>query len=286
MPARGRAPGRAVAASRPGLVAAPWSGYKRGVPLHHVIDGPAGAPRIVLVHGFTQTRAAWGPIADDLAGDHEVVRVDAPGHGRSGEDGADLWQGAEMIAEVGGPAIYVGYSMGGRLCLHLALRRPALCRGLVLVGATPGIADAAERAARAAADDVLAGRLEEEGVESFVEGWLRGPLFAGLSPAMRFARARLESRAEGLAASLRAAGVGRQAPLWGRLHELEMPVLAVAGEDDAKFAAIARAMVAAIGEGATLALVPGAGHAAHLEAPAAFVGRLRGWLGAAEGRPR
>lgn len=275
-----------MAASRPGLVAASPSGYKRGVPLHHEVDGPAGAPRIVLVHGFTQTRAAWGPVAEDLAVDHQVVRVDAPGHGRSGEDGADLWRGAEMIAEIGGPAIYVGYSMGGRLCLHLALCRPALCRGLALVGATPGITDEAERAARASADDVLAGRLEEEGVEAFVDAWLGGPLFAGLPPAMRFAAARRESRAEGLAASLRAAGVGRQAPLWGRLGELEMPVLAVAGEDDAKFAAIARAMAGAIGERATLALIPGAGHAAHLEAPAVFLGRLRAWLGAVEGRAR
>src|SRR5690606_30457724 len=82
----------------------------------------------------------------------------------------------------------------------------------------------------------------------------------------------------GLQSSLTRAGTGSQLPLWDRLPELAMPVLVVAGQRDAKFAALAERMAAAIGDNASLALVPDAGHAAHLEQPAAFLGILRPWL--------
>ena len=130
--------------------------------------------RLVLVHGFTQTGRHWAPLAGDLATDHEVVRVDAPGHGRSGGVTADLWTGAGLVAEQGGEATYVGYSMGGRLCLHVALARPDLVRGLVLVGATAGIDDPAERASAAGRRRGLARRLEADGLEPFLDR-LAGP---------------------------------------------------------------------------------------------------------------
>src|SRR4029078_10824997 len=61
-------------------------------------------PRRVLVHGFSQTRNCWGPVATDLARDHEVVRVDAPGHGRSSTFHAGLRTAARLIADTsGGP---------------------------------------------------------------------------------------------------------------------------------------------------------------------------------------
>ena len=271
------------ARGRAGLLAAARGRYKGEVPLHAETEGTPGAGRIALVHGFAQTGACWGPVAAELARDHEVVRIDAPGHGRSTEDERDLWGAAAQVAAAGGRAIYVGYSLGGRICLHLALARPELVRGLVLIGATPGIADPEERAARARADDALAARIEREGVEAFLDAWLAGPLFAGLPAAMRFTEARRGCRAAGLAASLRRAGVGQQEDLWPRLGEVRAPTLVCAGAEDAKFAAIARAMAAAIGPGAGLALIEGAGHAAHLEAPAAFLAALRGWSAAALG---
>jgi pimeloyl-ACP methyl ester carboxylesterase len=95
-------------------------------------------------------------------------------------------------------------------------------------------------------------------------------LFAHLGPEAAARHTRLENTAEGLAASLRLAGTGAQVPLWDRLAELAMPVLLVAGEHDAKFRALAERMAAAIGTNATVALVTGAGHAAHLEQPDAF----------------
>lgn len=246
--------------------------------LHAETEG--AGPRLVLVHGFTQDRRCWGPVATALAADHEVVRVDAPGHGRSAAVAAGVDDGAAMVGEVGGHATYLGYSMGGRLCLALALARPDLVRALVLVGATAGIEDDAERAARRERDEAAARRLEEVGVAAFLDAWLAQPMFAGLPPEASFVDERRQNTVAGLATSLRLAGTGAQVPVWHRLGELRMPVLVVAGERDERFAALGRRLAAGAGAGAqaTFATVPGAGHAAHLERPDAFLAVVRRWL--------
>src|SRR3954447_20225907 len=97
--------------------------------LHAEVDGRG--PRVVLVHGFAQNRNCWGPIATDLARDHEVTRLDVPGHGLSSSLTAGLWEGADLIAERGGRATYLGYSMGARFALHVALAHPAVVDALV-----------------------------------------------------------------------------------------------------------------------------------------------------------
>ena len=244
--------------------------------LYSETDG--AGPRVVLVHGFTQTTRCWGPVAEALAAGHEVVRVDAPGHGRSAEVMAGPRGSARLIADRGGRATYLGYSMGGRFCLHLALANPELVAGLVLVGATPGIEDPDEREQRADDDDRMAQVLERRGLETFLDTWLANPLFAGIPPERAYREERLENTVEGLAMSLRQAGTGVQDSLWPKLGRLEMPVLAMAGERDTKFAAIAERMAAAIGDNATLALVPDAGHAVHLEQPERFLEVVEPWL--------
>ena len=235
-------------------------------------------PRLVLVHGFTQTSSCWGTVADRLAEDHTVVRVDAPGHGRSAKVIAGLRGGARLIADQGHLAAYLGYSMGARYCLHLALSNPELVDALVLLGGTAGIDDPAERAARAEADERLAIQIEQHGVDAFLEAWMQNPLFAGLTDEQAMLSARLENTAAGLAMSLRQAGTGVQDPLWSKLGRLAMPVLVLTGERDEKFTELGRRMVSLIGENATFASVPGAGHAAHLEQPDAFLDVVRPWL--------
>ena len=249
--------------------------------LYAEVDGHG--PRIVLVHGFAQNRNCWGPVAADLAADHEVVRVDAPGHGRSSTFYAGLRTGARLIADQGGRASYLGYSMGARFLLHLALANPELVERLVLIGGTGGIDDPEARAERKRNDDAMAERLEREGVERFVDAWLAQPLFAGLTEEMQFRAERAENTVDGLAESLRQAGTGSQDPLWPRLHGLAMPVLVVAGADDAKFHAEGERLVASIGDNAMLELIPNAGHAAHLEQPVEFIAVLRRWLAAEHG---
>ncbi len=222
--------------------------------------------RLVLLHGFTQSSACWGPFADRLATRHEVVMLDAPGHGDSHHDDADLTEAARLSVEVGGDAVYLGYSMGGRVALHAAVTHPDRVRALVLIGATAGIEDETERAARRRADEALAAELNE-GLEGFLDRWLAQPLFATLPPDRRHRAARLRNRPEGLAASLRSCGTGTQRPLWDDLDAMRRPTLAIAGADDEKFTALARRLAAGIGPDAATAIIPGAGHSVHLERP-------------------
>jgi 2-succinyl-6-hydroxy-2,4-cyclohexadiene-1-carboxylate synthase len=254
-------------------------------PLHRVVGGDPAGERVVLVHGFTQTLAAWGAVAGRLAGRRQVVRVDLPGHGGSGAVRVGFGEAAGLVGEAGGTGVYVGYSLGGRLCLRLALDRPDLVRGLVLVGASPGIADPGARARRRDADEALASGIERDGVAAFLDRWLAGPLFAGLSEAAAGREDRLANRPAGLASALRRLGTGAQEPLWGRLAGLRPPALLVAGALDAKFAGIAREMAAAIGPPARVALVPGAGHAVPLERPDAMAALVEAFLDDPGARP-
>lgn len=186
--------------------------------------------------------------------------------------GAGPWEAELDRLEALAPASYAlaGYSMGGRLALALALRRPERVRGLVLVSASPGLAGASERAARHAADESLAERIEALGVEAFAREWAAQPLFAD-QPAEVAALAhedRLRRSAAGLAAQLRGLGTGVMPPLWDRLGELALPVALVVGERDAKFRALAERMAERLPDG-EIVVVPGAGHAVALEAPEA-----------------
>ena len=243
-------------------------------------SGRRRADRLVLVHGFTQTSACWSPVDADLSADHDLVLVDAPGHGASAAVELDLWDAGRAVVDAGGAGTYVGYSMGGRICLHAALARPDRVTRLVLVSATGGLDDPDERAARRAADERLADHVLEVGVPVFVDEWLAQPMFAGLSPEAQHRRARLANTAPGLASSLRLAGTGTQEPLWDRLANLTMPVWVVAGARDTKFTALAERLASTIGPNATLAIIGDAGHTVHLEQPAAFLTNLRAWLAA------
>ncbi len=223
-------------------------------------------PPLTLIHGFTQTGASWGPFGERLGAIRTVTAVDAPGHGGSSDIVADLGRGAELIAAAGGPGAYLGYSMGARFALRVALDRPEVVERLVLVSASAGIDDADARAQRRAADEALAERVETEGVEAFVAWWLRQPMWATLAPAQAAVDTRLTNTAAGLASSLRLAGAACTDPLWGRLGELTMPVLVVAGSLDTTYVRRAERLAAALPD-ARLAIVAGAGHACHLERP-------------------
>jgi len=230
-----------------------------------------GADRVVLLHGFTQTSFSWKWTADHLVADAEAVRVDLPGHGRSDAVSADLPGTAGLTCNAAGPGVYIGYSMGARVALHCALLRPDLVRGLILVGGTAGIDDDHERLARRQADETLAQKVQRVGVASFLEDWLRGPLFQTLRPSPHDLEERRTNTAEGLAMSLRRCGTGSQEPLWDRLRNLAIPTLVVAGEYDTKFTGIGRRLVDTIGPAAELSVVAGAGHAVHLERPDEFL---------------
>ncbi len=172
--------------------------------------------------------------------------------------------------------------MGARAALLHAVPNPGAWDALVLVSANPGIADPAERAARRESDEALADRIEREGVPAFLDWWQEQPLIRSQRAIPDAVRARmragrLEHRPEGLAASLRQFGQGNCPDLWPDLHRLAMPVLLVCGEEDARYRAIAERMRALLPD-ATSAVVPGTGHAPHLEQPAEAAKAMAGFL--------
>lgn len=258
-----------------------------GVSYHYTIsEAAAGAPQrppLVLLHGFTGSTENWRTLQAALAPQHTTIAIDLLGHGQS-DAPADparyaMAQSARDViallrAVVPGPVHLLGYSMGGRLALYLALAHPQRVQRLVLESASPGLAEAAARRARVASDEALADRIEAEGVPAFVAHWEQIPLFASqrsLPDAVRsrLHEQRLRNRTVGLANSLRGMGTGAQPALWDRLSALAMPVLLLSGQHDAKFCAIARQMAAQMPT-ATHVTVPDAGHTVHLEQPDAF----------------
>jgi 2-succinyl-6-hydroxy-2,4-cyclohexadiene-1-carboxylate synthase len=250
----------------------------------HSLAGPLAASalgegeRVVFCHGFTQTSSSWKPIGAQIAAlGYEAVVVDLPGHGGSGQLRADLRRTADLLTSMIGRASYVGYSLGGRLCLQAALLYPGLVRRLAVIGANPGIVDDGERVRRQDGDEVLARRVVEIGVPAFLAAWMAQPLFGTLPPDPADVAERQMNAADGLAGSLRLAGTGAQVPLWNRLPTLAMPVLVMAGERDTKFVDIGRQIAAEVREG-TFASIADADHAAHLRQPAQVLARLQEWL--------
>lgn len=271
------------------------------VPLHRRTlrnDAPSGlnstdgtgfdSVQIVFLHGFSQTGGCMGPVAELLgsrSGYSEgaiatrgselhlavnIVSLDLPGHGQSaGVQCGDLWSAADLVASSMDPAILIGYSMGARVALHVALRYPQSVKALVLIGATAGIEDPHDRESRLNSDQLLASRLETIGVEQFAEEWLQQDLFKHLPDWARFLEERRQNQVAGLGSSLRQCGTGAMDPLWSRLHEIDCPVLVLAGELDHKFRDLGIRIAQEVGDNATFEVIAGAGHSTHLEQPSA-----------------
>lgn len=255
------------------------------------VERAGAGPPLLLLHGFTGSAGEWAELMPALAPLRHVIAVDLIGHGRSSAPADPSRYSMEhavvdllaLLDALGvGRADVLGYSMGGRVALHLAAAAPARVGRLILESALPGIADPAERAARAASDDALADRIEAEGLAWFVDHWAAIPLFASQAALPAEARAALRERrlrgsARGYANSLRGMGAGRQAPLWAQLPALATPALLISGELDVKYLA-SNERAAALLPAARHAIVRGAGHAVHLERPEAFAELVVGYL--------
>ncbi len=222
---------------------------------------PPPAPTLVLVPGFMQRGRAWAPLSDRLPERYRRLCVDL---------GASTWSDRldELRAAAPCGAVLVGYSMGGRLVLHAALDDPGRFAGVVTVGASAGIEDPAAREERRRADERLAAWIESRSIDEVVSRWERLPVFATQSPELVAAQRadRLSHDPSALARLLRTGGQGALEPVWARLPALPTPLLAIAGERDAKYADAAR-RVAALSPSGEATVVADAGHAAHLERP-------------------
>ena len=249
-------------------------------------DGPA----LVLLHGFTGDMTTWDPFLNLWPG-YTKVCFDIIGHGKS-DSPADPTRYTmdhavndilDVLDEMQiGSFLLLGYSMGGRLALHIAMTEPDRVWALMLASASPGIEDEGERAARARSDNAIADEIERNGLEAFVDKWQSQPLFASqakLLPDVRDRQRaqRLQNNPVGLANSLRGMGAGNQEYLMPYAGALGMPVLLLAGALDEKYSAEMRKMAWSLPT-SVLQTVPGAGHAIHLERPDVFSGFVKRFL--------
>ena len=247
--------------------------------------GATSTDHLVFLHGFTQTHHHWHHCADLIAERRPqpptLAFVDLPGHGLSSDDPTGITASGPTLIELGGRGTYIGYSMGGRFGLSAALANTGTVERLVLIGATAGIEDDAGRSQRRRLDGQRADRVEQVGVEAFLDEWLAAELFANLPADRQGLEHRRRNTAGGLAHSLRTCGTGSQASLWPDLDRIKIPVLVIAGELDTKFIEIGQRMAEALPK-STLSPIANAGHAAHTERPEATAEAIAEWLAATD----
>lgn len=231
-------------------------------------------PLVVFVPGFMQRGSTWDEVAERVGERYPTVCLDFATHAFDGRLG-------ELRAAAPVGSVVVGYSMGGRIALHAAVAEPAWFSALAVVGSTAGIEGGEERRRRLEADLALAEWMETASIREIVGRWEALPVFEGQTPELVAVQrpGRLSHDPRELAQLLRTAGHGALPPVWDRLGELPMPLLAIAGERDAPYVAAARRLAAAVPAG-SCSVLAGAGHAAHLEQPAAVAAEIVAFLAA------
>jgi pimeloyl-ACP methyl ester carboxylesterase len=236
----------------------------------YLVDGPAGAPAIVFVHGTRLTRTMWRAQVDDLRDAYRVIALDLPGHGVLANQPFTVTAAADEVARVideaaGGRAVVVGLSLGGYVAMELAARRPELVRGLVLSGATAEPVGVRATPYRALAWAM--GRFDGARLNG-LNAWFFRTRYA---PAI--ARPILEGGfwSAGGAAALRALIGERFAP---RLAAYPGPTLILNGDLDVLFRLTSRSF-ALVAQDARRVRLRGATHLANLDRPGAFSAAVR-----------
>ena len=231
----------------------------------------------ILLHGFMGTGADLQPLMDHLPGPTRAL--DLPGHG----DAADLlpdnqpanlaWMAGHVEERIRllskRPVHLVGYSMGGRIALYLALQSPKLLRSLTLIAASPGISDGDERRKRRTDDAHRAQHITAD-FPVFLQRWYQLPIFGDLRHHPQFdalIERRLDQSPAAMARIIQDMSPGAQPDLWPRLSELKVPHQWIAGKNDPKYASLIPR--AAQLSGGPYHLIDDAAHSVHIEHPKA-----------------
>ncbi len=266
---------------------------------HETQFGDPASRAVLLLHGFMGRGEDWGGVVSGLSDRFHCICPDLPGHGATpslpAKEGCMESTSAALVRrldELDVPqCALVGYSMGGRLALYLALREPARFGPVVLESASPGLKTETLREERRAEDERRAQILEQiaddrDAFREFLETWYGQPLFSSLDnyPEARTAmiEQRLENDPVALAQSLRHIGTGAQPSLWGRLPELTTPTLAIVGARDRKFRQIAEEMSDRCPRIAVHEMA-NCGHNVHFENPSGYTTVVRAFLESAKG---
>lgn len=257
---------------------------------YHVEVSGAGEP-ILLLHGFTGDVSIWRDSRSALDNRYQVISIDILGHGKSDKPSTVVPYQMESIASdivqlLDSLSVYqthlLGYSMGGRLALYLAIHYPDRFSSLILESASPGLATEQEREDRRDRDNALADKIEANEIQWFVDFWEGLSLWDSQkslsNDVLLNQRAqRLQNDPQGLANSLRGMGTGVQPSLWDRLPEITLPTQLIVGEFDSKFIGINQHMTQLMSN-ATMTTITNAGHTVHLENPKAFIKQVQLFL--------
>ncbi|KAL6899311.1 hypothetical protein ACP4OV_005969 [Aristida adscensionis] len=265
---------------------------------------------VLLLHGFLGTSEDWVPMMLALSPSARVIAVDLPGHGESQmlrhhvgnleQSPMTIQSAADLLLKLLGhitddEVVVVGYSMGARIALHMALNQTHKILGTVIISGSPGLRDEASRRRRAAIDKSRALFLISHGLECFLESWYSGKMWTSLREHPRFdSLVRTRSRHKNIRALskvLADSSIGRQKSLWEDLKHLKSPILIVAGEKDIKFKDISQKMYREITnslrygadgrygkELCEMMIIPDSGHAVHVENPLPLVRAVRKFL--------
>lgn len=252
---------------------------------------PAPTLPVLALHGFTGTGEDFAALASAAGGSWTCP--DLPGHGSRHAAPPEAFPpgqwAASLLATLPRRLHAVGYSLGGRLLLHLLTQAPERFASAVLLGVGPELGDPADRARRRESDETWIQRLRAEPLPAFLHAWYQQPVLRSLGEAdSRVLRERRERQLAadpvGWARSLAYHGKGALEPAADRWPSLRFPILVLAGEDDPTFRARG-ADLAALLPRARAESLGGAGHAPHLEQPEATAGRLRAFWQEAEDEP-
>lgn len=252
-----------------------------GITYHVEVVGE-GSP-IVFLHGFTGNSASWYQPTKELHSQFTCIFIDLIGHGKTDcPTNFSSYQIEKVARDIThildvlniSNTHLVGYSMGGRVALATSILYPSRIKSLILESSSPGLRTSEERIARRNSDELLARRIEQDGIEAFINYWESIPLFASQKALpnekqQAIRKQRLVNNPVGLANSLRGMGTGSQPSYWARLNEIKFPLLLLCGELDEKFCRIAEEMCSSI-QNAKMEKIKEAGHAIHVEQPQFF----------------
>ena len=250
--------------------------------LNYISAGNRENPALIFLHGFLGSAGDWQEIMSDFSEDYFCLAFDLPGHGNSFipdeyseftlEKIASKIDSVLLSQQIDNP-VYIGYSMGGRIALHIPAIIKSSCSGLIIESASPGIEDPVERKARLEKDFMVAEKLESINFEQFLLQWYNQPLFADLKKSPYFNKIfkrRLKNNPVQLARAIRIMTVGKQKPLWKIFQSLDFPVLVISGSNDEKYTSYTK-RISDLYLSVRTQIISGAGHVAHAEKPGEYI---------------
>jgi 2-succinyl-6-hydroxy-2,4-cyclohexadiene-1-carboxylate synthase len=251
-------------------------------------------PTLLFLHGFLGCKEDWSAIVGRLQGAYQILTLDLPGHGEALFDDPSSYEMEncaasiiELLSKLAVKSVHlIGYSMGGRVALYLAVHYPEFFRKVLLISASPGIEDEQERRERIETDSALAEHLENDNFAIFLENWYSAKIFASLQEQPKLLETIISKRKNNstkhLALSLRHMGTGQQSSLWQALTSLKVPIDLVVGALDPKFVSIAEKMLPYNPAQMRLHKIKNSGHAVHLENERALGELITTWSDCSE----